>query len=59
MSSPDDSFPRREFVFKILVIGDPATGKTCIVKRTIQNSFSEHYKATVKRIFSSQQNFPR
>ncbi|MHA1269118.1 MAG: Rab family GTPase [Candidatus Helarchaeota archaeon] len=40
-----DQFER--IAFKIVVIGEPAVGKTSIIRRFSDNSFSENYKATV------------
>jgi Ras-related protein Rab-32 len=39
---------KREYVFKVLVIGEMGTGKTAIVKRYAHNLFSERYRATVE-----------
>jgi GTPase SAR1 family protein len=39
---------KKEYLFKVLVIGELATGKTALVKRYVHNFFSEHYRATVK-----------
>ena len=39
---------KREYLFKVLVIGELATGKTALVKRYVHNFFSEHYRATVR-----------
>lgn len=33
--------------FKVLVIGDVATGKTSLVNRLVNNNYSETYKATI------------
>ncbi|TKR72417.1 hypothetical protein L596_019864 [Steinernema carpocapsae] len=38
---------RKEFLFKILVIGDVGTGKSSIIRRYVHNLFNQHYKATI------------
>ncbi|KAF9437256.1 rab32, member RAS oncoprotein [Entomortierella beljakovae] len=37
----------REYLYKILVIGDVGTGKTSIIKRYVHNIFSMNYKSTI------------
>ncbi|KAF9582904.1 rab32, member RAS oncoprotein [Lunasporangiospora selenospora] len=37
----------REYLYKILVIGDLGTGKTSIIKRYVHNIFSQNYKSTI------------
>ncbi|KAG0329867.1 rab32, member RAS oncoprotein [Dissophora globulifera] len=37
----------REYLYKILVIGDLGTGKTSIIKRYVHNIFSMNYKSTI------------
>lgn len=36
-----------EYVFKIIVIGDPAVGKTSLINRFIQDKFTSDYKETI------------
>ncbi|CAF1456339.1 unnamed protein product [Adineta steineri] len=43
----DDIDQKQEHLFKVLVIGELATGKTSVVKRYVHNFFSEHYRSTV------------
>lgn len=37
----------REYLFKLLVIGELGTGKTSFIKRYVHQYFSQHYRATV------------
>ncbi|KAG9321750.1 hypothetical protein KVV02_006750 [Mortierella alpina] len=45
----DSPYPTdiREYLYKILVIGDLGTGKTSIIKRYVHNIFSQNYKSTI------------
>lgn len=36
-----------EYLFKILVVGDSATGKTSIIRRSVFNTYTENYKSTI------------
>ena len=38
---------KNEFLYKILVIGEPGTGKTSFIKRYVHQFFSQHYRATI------------
>lgn len=37
----------REYLHKVLVVGDIGVGKTSIIKRYVHNIFSNHYKSTI------------
>jgi small GTP-binding protein len=47
---PDDGRVRK--VLKFLVVGEPFTGKTSLVRRYAQNSFTEHYRCTIGADFA-------
>ena len=47
MSLEEEPRELREFVFKIVIIGDAAVGKTSLINRFVENSFSEDYRATL------------
>ena len=47
MTIEEDARELREFVFKIVIIGDAAVGKTSLINRFVENSFSEDYRATL------------
>jgi small GTP-binding protein len=34
-------------VLKFLVIGEPQTGKTALIRRYVQNCYTEHYRSTI------------
>ena len=42
---------KKEYLFKILVIGELATGKTSFIKRYVHQYFSNQYRATVCSFF--------
>lgn len=38
---------RKEYLFKILVVGESGVGKTSIIKRYVHGFFTQHYKSTI------------
>ena len=50
----DDPSLKEDFKFKVVIVGDTSVGKTNLVKRFINNSFSKETKATVGVEFMSQ-----
>ncbi|MFW9989254.1 MAG: Rab family GTPase [Candidatus Odinarchaeota archaeon] len=47
MIKEEESKNLREFVFKIVIIGDAAVGKTSLINHFVESSFSEDYKPTL------------
>jgi len=47
MTIEEEARELREFVFKIVIIGDAAVGKTSLINRFIEDKFSEDYRATL------------
>jgi len=43
---------KKEYLFKLLIVGDAGAGKTSLVRRLVDNVFSMHYKTTVGVDFS-------
>lgn len=43
----EDPTLKEEYKFKVVIVGDPSVGKTNLVKRFLQNTFSRDTKATV------------
>jgi GTPase SAR1 family protein len=51
-ATPSGGTTETELVYKIMVVGNAACGKTSIINRFVNNVFSETYKSTVGADFS-------
>lgn len=47
MAGDGSTLESREYLFKVLVIGELGVGKTSIIKRYVHQLFSQHYRATI------------
>ncbi|KAI6243953.1 Ras-related protein Rab [Aphelenchoides fujianensis] len=47
MSVKSHQFPKSEFLFKLVVVGDVGTGKTSLVQRYVRDSVNQQYKPTI------------
>ena len=47
MTIEEEARELREFVFKIVIIGDAAVGKTSLINQFVESSFNEDYKPTL------------
>ncbi|XP_050375087.1 ras-related protein RABA5e-like [Argentina anserina] len=54
MSSSDEEGSGEEYLFKIVIIGDSAVGKSNLLSRYARNEFSAHSKATIGVEFQTQ-----
>ena len=53
MTDPTIEHQEKEVkVFKILILGDSGTGKTCLVRRSVHSFFTEGYRSTIGVDFS-------
>ena len=43
---PED-YPQYDLSFKLIFIGDPSVGKSCLTTKAVKNNFEEYYQATV------------
>ena len=43
----------QELLFKVLVVGDMGTGKTAVIRRYVNHSYTDGYKATVSVVLLS------
>ncbi|MBA0737786.1 hypothetical protein Gogos_011233, partial [Gossypium gossypioides] len=54
MSDSDDDSGGEEYLFKIVIIGDSAVGKSNLLSRYARNEFNPHSKATIGVEFQTQ-----
>ena len=47
MTIEEEARELREFVYKIVILGDAAVGKTSLINQFVEGSFSEDYKPTL------------
>jgi small GTP-binding protein len=48
IEAQDDESPERiRRILKFLVVGEPNAGKTSLIRRYVQNCFTEHYRSTI------------
>ncbi|MFX1565673.1 MAG: Rab family GTPase [Promethearchaeota archaeon] len=50
----EESLAQR-WIFKVILMGDYAVGKTCIIRRYVSNTFIEDYKASIGVDITSQE----
>ena len=43
----DPKFNKTDFLFKLIIIGDSAVGKSCLMQRITTNEFIEDHEVTV------------
>jgi GTPase SAR1 family protein len=43
----DPKFNKSDFLFKLIIIGDSAVGKSCLMQRVTTNEFIEDHEVTV------------
>lgn len=42
-----------EILFKVIIVGDPGVGKSCILNKFVKNEFTDAYAVTIGVEFSS------
>ena len=49
----DKAMPHHDHQFKLIIIGDTAVGKSCLMKRVMDNEFQEMHQVTIGVEFGS------
>lgn len=47
MEDKEIKFLRHDFLFKVVVLGDTKAGKSCLVRKFVDDTFSEDYLPTI------------
>ena len=47
LSEKDRTVPIQDHLFKLIIIGDTGVGKSCLMKRVIDNEFQEQHQVTI------------
>ena len=53
LSEKDKSMPNQDHLFKLIIIGDTGVGKSCLMKRVMDNEFQEQHQVTIGVEFGS------
>ena len=49
----DKAIPTQDHLFKLIIIGDTGVGKSCLMKRVMDNEFKEEHQVTIGVEFGS------
>lgn len=49
----DRALPTQDHLFKLIIIGDTGVGKSCLMKRVMDNEFQEQHQVTIGVEFGS------
>ena len=49
----DRTLPTQDHLFKLIVIGDTGVGKSCLMKRVMDNEFTDQHQVTIGVEFGS------
>ena len=49
----DRALPNQDHLFKLIIIGDTGVGKSCLMKRVMDNEFQEQHQVTIGVEFGS------
>ena len=49
----DKALPTQDHLYKLIIIGDTGVGKSCLMKRVMDNEFQEQHQVTIGVEFGS------